>query len=168
MFDLSLVEILFIAVVALVVIGPQDLPKVLRAVMRTFRQFQEAYSDIRSQVDDLVEESGIRESRKDIQTIIDQHGEIQQVYDLSDFLDEDGNYITQSSNKPERQLPTLSDDSEPEEASGDVSEKPAKSPRKRTTQSIDSNRVSGCASAQSEPEEASGDLSGKIPKDETK
>lgn len=92
MFDLSLVELLFIAVVALVVIGPKDLPKVIAAMLRLLRQFQDAFADLRSQVNDIVDESGVKETQQELKTIIDQHGRVQEVYDISDFLDEKGEY----------------------------------------------------------------------------
>lgn len=92
MLDLSLVELLLIAVAALVVIGPKDLPKALAAIMRLFKQAQSALSEIRSQVNEIVEESGVNDTKKEINTIIDDHGRVQQVYDISDFLDEDGGY----------------------------------------------------------------------------
>jgi sec-independent protein translocase protein TatB len=88
MFDLSLIELLFIAVVALVVIGPKDLPKALGHGLRLFKQLRDAMGDLRAQVDEVVEASGAREVKDDIQTIIDENGEIQQVYDISDFLDD--------------------------------------------------------------------------------
>ena len=90
MFDLSLVELLFIGVVALLVIGPQDLPKVAAAIFKAFRQLQEALSEMRSQVEDFAKDSGLQETQDEIKTIIDQHGEVQEVYDISEFLDENG------------------------------------------------------------------------------
>lgn len=87
MFDLSLIELLFVAVVALVVIGPRDLPKAMKAVFDVLRQLRDATSEIRSQVDSLMQESGIQEAKEEIQTIIDENGQIQRVYDIDEFLD---------------------------------------------------------------------------------
>ena len=92
MFDLSLIELLFIAVVALVVIGPKDLPKALASIMRLFKQLQQAFSEVRKQVDDIVDAAGVEETKQDLKTIIDQHGEVQEVYEIEDFLDENGRY----------------------------------------------------------------------------
>lgn len=93
MFELSLVELLFIAVVALLVIGPQDLPKALGAIIKLFKQLQTVISEVRSSVDELVDEAGIRDAtdelKKDAKYIIDQNGEYQEIYDVSDFLDEE-------------------------------------------------------------------------------
>lgn len=88
MFDLSLIEILFIAVVALVVIGPKDLPKALGHGLRLFKQLRNAMGDLRAQVDEVVEASGVKEAKDEIETIVDMNGEIQPVYDISDFLDD--------------------------------------------------------------------------------
>ena len=89
MFDLSLIELLFVAVIALLVIGPKDLPKVLAQLLRLFRQFKSAVADVKSQIDEVVDASSVREAEEEIQTIIDENGQIQRVYDLSDFLDEE-------------------------------------------------------------------------------
>lgn len=92
MFELSLIELLFIGVMALVVIGPQDLPRVMASLLRFIRQCKAAFADIHAQMEAVAEESGLEETRKDLKTIIDQHGEVQEVYDISDFLDETGRY----------------------------------------------------------------------------
>lgn len=94
MFDFSLGELLLIAVVALVVIGPQDLPKVLHATFKFFRQVQDVLSEVRRSFDEVVATSGIDEVRKDLDRelnkdakfIIDQHGNYQQIYDVSDLM----------------------------------------------------------------------------------
>ena len=92
MFDLSLVELLFIAVIALLVIGPKDLPKALAAIIGLFKQVQSAFAEVRKQVDDIVESSGMEETKQELKTIIDQHGEVQEVYDVADFLDDEGRF----------------------------------------------------------------------------
>lgn len=86
MFELSLVELLFIGVIALVVIGPQDLPKALTAVLRLFRQVRGLINELRKGMDSLVDESGLKDVEKDVHYIIDDNGLRQPTYDISEFL----------------------------------------------------------------------------------
>ncbi|MCI5050378.1 MAG: twin-arginine translocase TatA/TatE family subunit [Rickettsiales bacterium] len=87
MFDLSLVELLFIAVVTILVVGPQDIPKVIRAVIQLFRQLQQAASEVRQSVDAMVDETGVKQMKSDMDYIIDQDGNYQQVFDIADIED---------------------------------------------------------------------------------
>lgn len=88
MFELSLIEILFIAIAALIVIGPQDLPKALSAIVRAWRQVHSLVGEVRAGVHQIAEESGLEETRREMNTIIDQDGNVQQTYDISEFLQE--------------------------------------------------------------------------------
>lgn len=63
MFGLSLVEILFLLVLALVVLGPEKLPPLARQIGRFVRQVRQASSDLRQ----LVELEGLRDDLKRIQ-----------------------------------------------------------------------------------------------------
>ncbi len=90
MFDLSFAELLLISVVALVVIGPQDLPKVIRAVMNLFKQVQGMMQDVRQSVDDIVNESGVDDFKKETRYLIDQNGDYQEIYDISELMKKDG------------------------------------------------------------------------------
>lgn len=90
MFDLSFAELLLISVVALVVIGPQDLPKVIRAVMNLFKQVQSMVQDVRQSVDDIVNESGVEDFKKETRYLIDQNGDYQEIYDISELMKNDG------------------------------------------------------------------------------
>ena len=84
MLDLSFVELLFIAVVSLIVIGPEDLPKVARSIMGFFKQIKAAVSDVKQSVDAMVDETGMQDFKEDMDYILDQNGEYQPVYDISD------------------------------------------------------------------------------------
>lgn len=67
MFDLSLAELLLIVVVAVVFIGPKELPVVVRGVAKGLRALRNFTSEIRKQFDDLAEESGLKDDIKMIQ-----------------------------------------------------------------------------------------------------
>lgn len=58
MFGIGIPELILIAVVALVVVGPKNLPMTLRAVGRAIREFQRASRELREQAgfDEVVDE----------------------------------------------------------------------------------------------------------------
>ncbi len=80
MFDLSLAEMAFIAVVALIVIGPKELPVLMRTVGRWVGKAKRMSNEVLQQLelDDL---------QKEIHTIRNDAGEIFEAYDLSDVED---------------------------------------------------------------------------------
>lgn len=88
MLDFSLGELLLIAVVTIIVVGPQDMPKVLKSVIGIIRQLQAVTNEVRKGVDELIASSGIKEVEHDLKTIIDQDGNVQPVYDISEFLED--------------------------------------------------------------------------------
>lgn len=62
MFDLSLGEVLFTVMVAVIFIGPKDLPVVLRAVAKGIVSLRALSRDMRNAFDELAKESGIKEA----------------------------------------------------------------------------------------------------------
>ncbi len=80
MFDLSFAELAFIAVIALVVIGPKELPVLLKTLGRWIGKFKRMTNGIMQQLelDDLQNEA---------HTIQNEAGEIFKAYDLSDIKD---------------------------------------------------------------------------------
>ncbi|MCK5793037.1 MAG: twin-arginine translocase subunit TatB [Ketobacter sp.] len=90
MLDLSLAELALIAVVGLLVIGPKEIPTVLRTVSGWVRQLRGLTHEVRHSFDEMMEESGVRESMNEIEEearyIIDQNGEYQRVYDITEEL----------------------------------------------------------------------------------
>ena len=69
MFDLAWSEIALIAVVALVVIGPKDLPEAVRGVARGIQKLRRMANEFRSQADELVREANLDELRQQIHDI---------------------------------------------------------------------------------------------------
>jgi sec-independent protein translocase protein TatB len=71
MFDIAWSELGVIAVVALVVIGPKDLPKVLRAVGQWTSKARTMAREFQSGIDDMVRESELDELRKAAKSVTD-------------------------------------------------------------------------------------------------
>lgn len=80
MFDLSLAEIAFIAVVTLVVIGPKELPVMMKALGRWLGKFRRFSHGIMQQLE-------LESLEQDIRTIRNDAGEVYEAYDLSDIKD---------------------------------------------------------------------------------
>lgn len=70
MFDIGWSEILLVAVVALLVIGPKDLPKVLRQMGRMTRAARRLMGELRGGVDDLLREAELDELRDQVKNRI--------------------------------------------------------------------------------------------------
>ena len=60
MFDLAWSEIALIGVVALVVIGPKDLPEAIRGLARGVQKLRRMASEFQGQADELVREANPR------------------------------------------------------------------------------------------------------------
>lgn len=86
MFDIAWSELGIIAVVALVVIGPKDLPKVLRTVGQWTSKARSMAREFQSGIDDMVRESELDELRKAAKQITD--GSIQD--EVKKSIDPDG------------------------------------------------------------------------------
>lgn len=95
MLDFSFGELALIVLVALLIVGPKDLPKVMHAVGRWFGQFKGMADEFRAGFKSAMRESQLEDVEKDltaihqeIEYIRDQDGNLQRVYDISDFMDE--------------------------------------------------------------------------------
>ena len=85
MFDVGFTELLLIAVVTLIFVGPKELPKVARYIISFVREMRGVAAKVRAQVDEVVEQSGLNEVKAATRTIVDLDGKPQIAYDLSEF-----------------------------------------------------------------------------------
>ena len=73
MFDIGWSEVLVIAVVAIIVVGPKDLPRMLRAFGKTMGQVRRTANDFKRQFDDALREAereaDLADTRKTLQSI---------------------------------------------------------------------------------------------------
>ncbi len=67
MFDFGWSEIIVIGAIALVVIGPEDLPKFLRTAGQVTRRARQLANEFQNSIDDMVRESEIEEVKKKLQ-----------------------------------------------------------------------------------------------------
>ncbi|MDI3306952.1 MAG: Sec-independent protein translocase protein TatB [Acetobacteraceae bacterium] len=69
MFDLAWSELALIGVVALVVIGPKDLPNAVRGLARGIQKLRRMASEFQQHADELVKEANLQEVRQQISEI---------------------------------------------------------------------------------------------------
>ena len=87
MLDIGFPEFLLISFVLLIVVGPKDLPKVLRSITSFIRKIKSMASQFHSGIDDLANEAEISDLRNEVnkidkKSLIDDHvGEIKELED---------------------------------------------------------------------------------------
>ena len=87
MLDIGFPEFLLISFVLLIVVGPKDLPKVLRSITSFIRKIKSMASQFHSGIDDLANEAEISDLRKEVnkidkKSLIEDHvGEIKDIDD---------------------------------------------------------------------------------------
>jgi sec-independent protein translocase protein TatB len=69
MFDVGWMELLIIGVVALVVIGPKDLPDMFRTLGRFTAKLRSMAREFQRAMDDAAKESGVKEAMRDVNTL---------------------------------------------------------------------------------------------------
>ncbi len=93
MLDFSFGELALVVLVALVVVGPKDLPKVMRAVGKWFGQFKSIADDFRAGFKSAIADHSlgevheeIRKTQEEIRYIKGEDGNFHPTYDISDFI----------------------------------------------------------------------------------
>ncbi len=87
MLDIGFPEFLLISFVLLIVVGPKDLPKVLRSITSFIRKIKSMASQFHSGIDDLANEAEISDLRKEVnkidkKSLIEDHvGDIKELED---------------------------------------------------------------------------------------
>ena len=137
MFDIGWPELMLILVVALVVIGPKDLPAAIRTVTTILRKVRGMASDFQSGLDEFVREAGVDDLKSSIKDAVtyDPKAALDSIAEMDDgefSLDQDGNPVSENSIlDPAIQSQMFDDDPDvapadaPEPASGTVSARPS-------------------------------------------
>lgn len=90
MLDVSFTELALIVVVAFLILGPKELPVVIKALSNFLRQCREVVDECKAQLESLSDDSCVKDVRDAIKGetkyIQDQFGNWQETYDLSDIL----------------------------------------------------------------------------------
>jgi Tat protein translocase TatB subunit len=89
-FDFSFGEMLVIAIVGLMVLGPKELPVVIRYVRGMVRSIKQTSNAIRAQIDEVLDAEEIRTTKKLIEG---KNGELYEAFSLDDFQVEKAHVI---------------------------------------------------------------------------
>ena len=85
MLDIGLSELALIAIVALVILGPEDMMRGMRYIMEIVKQLRSASIAARAQMREVIEETGLEDLANQTRTIIDLEGKPQIAYDVSEL-----------------------------------------------------------------------------------
>lgn len=133
MFDLSWTEMLVVAAIAIIVVGPKDLPKALRTIGRWVGKAKRMARDFQNQFNDVLREAEIDTIKKEIETV----GKIDPVADLRKDVAEikDGMKLeTDAKDAPHHpDAPQAPSFAKSDSASGDAPELPLEAEQDRET-----------------------------------
>ena len=85
MLDIGFPEFLLISFVLLIVVGPKDLPKVLRSITSFVRKIKSMATQFHSGIDDLANEAEISDLKKEVSKIDNKSILNSQLNDLKDL-----------------------------------------------------------------------------------
>jgi sec-independent protein translocase protein TatB len=88
MLDIGFPEFLLISFVLLIVVGPKDLPKVLRSITSFVKRIKSMASQFHSGIDDLANEAEISNLRKEVSQIDNKSSYISEIEEIKDFENE--------------------------------------------------------------------------------
>jgi sec-independent protein translocase protein TatB len=94
MFELSFAEIIVILLVALIVVGPDEIPTVVRSVVKFIRSFKHWASGVKQQISDAIEIDELQDVADEVNQIsgkkfiLDDNGDYREVYDIKEFIED--------------------------------------------------------------------------------
>jgi len=121
LFDIGWQELLIIGLVAVIVIGPKDLPRVLRTVTLGVRKLRGMARDFQDSLDELAREADLQDLRKEIEDSAagtDFHKEIESIADPAREIEKSVREIGAPLEAPDKPAPA-------EKAAEKATEKPA-------------------------------------------
>ena len=90
MLDIGFQEFILVAFVLLIVVGPKDLPKVLKSITSSIRKLKSMASQFHSGIDDLANEAELSDLRKEVVNLDEKKIITQEMHKLKEFQsDED-------------------------------------------------------------------------------
>ncbi|MEP3245211.1 MAG: Sec-independent protein translocase protein TatB [Sneathiella sp.] len=106
MFDIGWSEMVFVAIIAVLVIGPKDLPRTIATIGKYIRKARGLARDFQSGIDDLAKDAELDDLKKSIQGETDFDIKKQ----IEDAVDPTGDFNTMFEDiKPEIKDPPISD-----------------------------------------------------------
>ena len=128
MFDLGWSELAVVALIALIVVGPKELPQILRTAAHWMRKARSLAREFQSSVDDMVREAELDEAKKTVESArhLSLDKEIEDAIDPTGSLKEEVAEVEQTARKAgkfeEGTPPEFRDEEEPSDALEPVEE----------------------------------------------
>ena len=103
MFDIGWQELFIVAVLGIIIIGPKDLPRAVRAVSRLLRKARRMARDFQDGLDDVIREAELDDVKEQVEKVsrfdaaqelekaIDPSGDMARDFDIDDAGDTDRN-----------------------------------------------------------------------------
>jgi len=134
-FDIGWQELFVIGLVAIIVVGPKDLPRVLRAVTLGIRKIRGMARDFQDGIDELAREADLQELRKEIEqaSTADLEKEFESIADPAREIEQSVREIGRSAEAPAAAQPASPPPVPAPKPAPEASEKPvdgAAGPRK--------------------------------------
>ena len=85
MLDIGWQELFLIAIVALIVIGPKDLPRVMRMVMKGVRKARDMARDLQDGLDEVAREAELDDLKKELESTTEVKKQIEKAVDPGDL-----------------------------------------------------------------------------------
>lgn len=108
MFDIAWSELLIVAIVAILVVGPKELPSLLRSLGQMLAKLRRSADDFRRQFDEAVREAGAEDLQREIRAL-QQNNPLTQVRDAIDEASRDFDKTTRDAFGPELMSPLPTD-----------------------------------------------------------
>ena len=89
MLDIGFQEFILVAFVLLIVVGPKDLPKVLKSITSSIRKLKSMASQFHSGIDDLANEAELSDLRKEVVNLDEKKIITQEMNKLKEFQNEE-------------------------------------------------------------------------------
>lgn len=91
MFDISLTEILLVLVVAVIFLGPEEIPRIVKMLAKLMRSLRYISGEVKRVVDEVINTEDVNalgRSSSPRKFILDDQGNYREIYDIEDFLPE--------------------------------------------------------------------------------
>lgn len=122
-------EFLLIAILALIVVGPKDLPLMMRRIGQWVGQAKRMANEFRGAFDDIARQAELDELRKEIEDLKKNNSVEQAIADLKETEDEINAAVLKDETKiPTKKTAAASENSKPDTAPASDEDKPNKKP----------------------------------------
>ncbi len=139
MLDIGWSELLVVAVVAIIVIGPKDLPRALKTAGQWVAKVRGIAREFQSGIDDMIRDSDLEDLKKEAQAITD--------FDLQESLDRQmdptGSQEGVFGNEAMASIQEVAEPDPIDTAEADLGEPPTSETPEKTSPEPTSNRASG-------------------------